>query len=71
MSHRTCKQVLLLVGFELVERSKAFDIFCCSPTSSTQRRGEAQSRGEREIRDELGSQPSQGLKNPTKKLRIG
>jgi len=58
VSHRTCKQVSLVVGFKLVERSKAFDIFCCSPTSSTQRRGEAQSRGEREIRDELGSQPS-------------
>ncbi len=60
VSYRTCKQVLLVVvGCKLlVERSKAFDIFCCSPTSSTQRRGEAQSRGEREIRDELGSQPS-------------
>jgi hypothetical protein len=58
VSHRTCKQVLLVVGSKLVERSKAFDIFCCSPTFSTQRRGEAQSRGEREIRDELGSQPS-------------
>jgi hypothetical protein len=58
VSHRTCKKVLLVVGSKLVERSKAFDISCCSPTSSTQRRGEAQSRGEREIRDELGSQPS-------------
>jgi hypothetical protein len=59
VSHRTCKQVLLVVGSKLlVERSKTFDIFCCSPTSLTQRRGEAQSRGEREIRDKLGSQPS-------------
>ncbi len=59
MSHKTCKQVLLVVGSKLlVQRSKVFDIFSCSPTSSTQRRGEAQSRGEREIRDELGSQPS-------------
>jgi hypothetical protein len=59
VSHRTCKQVLLVVGSKLlVERSKPFDIFCCFPTCSTQRRGEAQSRGEREIRDELGSQPS-------------
>jgi hypothetical protein len=33
ISHRTCKQVLLAVGFELVERSKAFDIFFCSPPS--------------------------------------
>jgi hypothetical protein len=31
MSHRTCKQVLLLVGFEFVERFNPFDIFCCSP----------------------------------------
>ena len=34
MSHRTCKQVLLLVGFELVERLNPFDIFCCSPPST-------------------------------------
>jgi hypothetical protein len=58
MSHRTCKQVLLVVGSKLVERFNPFDIFCCSPTSSTQRRGEAQSRVESKIRDELGSQPS-------------
>jgi hypothetical protein len=59
MSHRTCKQVLLVVSSKLlVERSKTVNIFCCFPTSSTQRRGEALSRGEREIRDELGSQPS-------------
>jgi hypothetical protein len=58
VSHRTCKQVLLVVGSKLVERSKAFDIFCCSPPSSASDRGEAQSRGESKIRDELGSQPS-------------
>jgi hypothetical protein len=34
MSHRTCKQVLLVVGSKLVERSKPFDIFWCSPPSS-------------------------------------
>jgi hypothetical protein len=55
--HRTSKQVLLFVGSKLVERSKAFDIFFVPPIIS-QRRGEALSRGEREIRDELGSQPS-------------
>ena len=58
ISHRTCKQVSLVVGLKLVERSSPFDIFCCSPTSSTQRRGEAQSRGEREIRNELSFQAS-------------
>jgi hypothetical protein len=52
-SHRTCKQVLLAMGSELVERSKAFDIFFCSPPIFSQRRGEAQSRGESKIRDEL------------------
>ena len=31
IDHRTCKQVLLAVGFELVERSKAFDIFSVPP----------------------------------------
>jgi hypothetical protein len=32
VSYRTCKQVLLVVGCKLlVERSKAFDIFCCFP----------------------------------------
>jgi hypothetical protein len=34
VSHRTYKQLLLAVGSELVERSKAFDIFFCSPPSS-------------------------------------
>jgi hypothetical protein len=58
VSHRTYKQVLVVVRFKLVERSKPFDIFCCSPPFFNQRRGEALSRGEREIRDELGSQPS-------------
>jgi hypothetical protein len=56
--HRTCKQVSLVVSLKLVERSNPLDIFCCSPPSSTQRRGEAQSRGKSKIRDELGSQPS-------------
>ena len=33
VSHRTCKQVLLVVGSKLVERFNPFDIFCCSPPS--------------------------------------
>jgi hypothetical protein len=41
------------------------------PHLFNQWRGEALSRGKREIRDELGSQPSQGLKQQTKKPRIG
>jgi hypothetical protein len=40
------------------------------PPIFSQRRGEAQSRAEREIRDELGSQASEGAKKQTKKLRI-
>jgi hypothetical protein len=31
VSHRTCKQVLLAVGFELVERSKALIFFFVPP----------------------------------------
>jgi hypothetical protein len=31
VSHRTCKQVLLAVGFELVERSKALIFFSVPP----------------------------------------
>jgi hypothetical protein len=33
MRHRTCKQVLLVVGSKLVEKFNPFDIFCCSPPS--------------------------------------
>jgi hypothetical protein len=36
--------------------------FLLFPPIFRQRRGEAQSRGKSKIRDELGSQPSQGLK---------
>jgi hypothetical protein len=31
MSHRTCKQVFLVVGCELVERFNPFDIFFVPP----------------------------------------
>jgi hypothetical protein len=58
MRHRTYKQVLLLVGSKLVERSKAFDIFWLFPHLFNQWRGEAQSRGKREIRDEVSFQAS-------------
>jgi len=34
MSHRTYKQVLLVVGSKLVDRFNPFDIFCCSPPST-------------------------------------
>jgi hypothetical protein len=34
MSHRTCKQGLLVMASKPLERSKLFDIFCCFPPSS-------------------------------------
>jgi hypothetical protein len=34
ISHRTCKQVSLVVGLKFVERSNPLDIFFCSPPSS-------------------------------------
>jgi hypothetical protein len=34
MSHKTCKQVLSVVGSKLLKRSNPLDIFYCSPPSS-------------------------------------
>jgi hypothetical protein len=45
-------------------------IFFDVPPIFSQRRGEAQSRGEREIRDELSFQASDKLRDKKNRLRI-
>jgi hypothetical protein len=71
VSHRTCKQVLLVVSFKLVERSKAFDIFCCSPPSSASGGGRLSQGGKEKFVTSLVLSRARGTEEQAKKLRIG
>jgi hypothetical protein len=71
VSHRTCKQVLLAVGSKLLERSKAFDIFCCSPPSSASGGGRLSQGGKEKFVTSLVLSRARGLGEEAKKLRIG
>ncbi len=59
VSHRTYKQVLLVSVLSLLTGLSHLIFFGVPPIFS-QRRGEALSRGEREIRDEVRFQASEG-----------
>ena len=61
VSHRTCKQVLLAVGFELVERSKTFDIFFCSPPSTASGGGRLSQGGKAKFVTSLVLSRARGL----------
>jgi hypothetical protein len=61
MSYRTCKQVLLLVDFELVERFNPFDIFCCSPPSTASGGGRLSQGGKAKFVTSLVLSRARGL----------
>jgi hypothetical protein len=63
MRHRTSKQVLLVVGSKLVERSKAFDIFCCSPPSSASGGGRLSQGRKEKFVTSLALRRGKGLKS--------
>jgi hypothetical protein len=71
MSHRTCKQVLLVVGSKLVERFNPFDIFSCSPPSTASGGGRLSQGGKEKFVTSLVLSRARGLGQEGKKLRIG
>jgi hypothetical protein len=61
MSHRTCKQVLLVMAPKPLERSKLFDIFCCSPPSSASGGGRLSQGGKEKFVTSLVLSRARGL----------
>jgi len=61
MSNRTCKQVFLVVGWELVERLNPFDIFCCSPPSTASGGGRLSQGGKAKFVTSLVLSRARGL----------